>query len=330
MADICYTDADRADVGVLTGAKLDVEFGDDGNDFELTLDAEAPDRLQAGAYVYVEGTEWGGVVDGLEADSGEGTLKYTGRTWHGVLRDRVVCPDAGQAYLTVKGDATDVLRSMVSRMGLGAVFSSPAQASGIAVNYTFDRYVDGYEGLRKMLRSAGARLSLDYDPARGLCSIGAVPARNWGDGPDSDLADVRVTEDWRPYNHLVCLGKGQLEQRAVVHLYADAKGNVSKKQSLFGLDERAVTYDYSNAEADELEEEGVKKLTEYQAGGSIEVTLDDSQDYAVGDTVPGTDIATGATVTAEVVRKIVKVTETGVSVSYKAGGTVRRVTAPVA
>ncbi len=38
------------------------EYGDTGNDFELTLDIDSEQRLDDGAYVYVEGTEWGGVV----------------------------------------------------------------------------------------------------------------------------------------------------------------------------------------------------------------------------------------------------------------------------
>lgn len=323
MADICYTDAAHADMGVLSGASLDVEWGDDGNNFELTLDAADPARLAYGAYVYVEGTEWGGTVDELEADSGEGTVRYRGRSWHGILADRVICPDAGQAYLTVKGDATAVLGSLISRFGLGEVFRTAATASGIAVSYTFDRYADGYTGIRKMLKSAGARLAISYDSVAGIAVLSAVAAEDLSDGPDSDVADVDITEVARPYNHLVCLGKGELADRTVVHLYADARGNVSRTQSLFGLDERAVVYDYSNAEADELVKQGTEKLEGYQTASTIEVTLDDSGEYAVGDTVPGTDVATGTTVLAEVVSKIVKVSHGEATVSYKAGGAYR-------
>jgi len=47
MADICYTDSRRTDAGVLLGASLNVEWGDSGNDFELSVDISSPPRPPA-------------------------------------------------------------------------------------------------------------------------------------------------------------------------------------------------------------------------------------------------------------------------------------------
>ena len=46
MPDISYTDTTHLDIGVLKGARLDLEYGDTGNDFELTLDIDSEQRLE--------------------------------------------------------------------------------------------------------------------------------------------------------------------------------------------------------------------------------------------------------------------------------------------
>lgn len=264
MPDICYTDASRVDVGVLRGASLNTVWGDSGNDFELTVDIASPERIEDGALVYVEGTEYGGVVDEREASSSDGTIRYRGRSWHGMLRDRVLCPDAGADYLTVSGEANAVLLSLVSRMGLSDVMTVSSAASGIEVRHQFERFCDAYSGIRAMLSASGARLAVAYDSVASRAVLSAVPVVDWSDGPTSDQAGVDVTRVSRPYNHLVCLGSGELRDRVVQHWYADEAGKVSGKQSLFGVDERATTYDYSNAGADELSVKGPKKLAELE------------------------------------------------------------------
>lgn len=321
MADICYTDSKRTDAGVLLGASLNVEWGDSGNDFELSVDISSPVRLDDGALVYVEGTEWGGVVDAREASATDGLMRYTGRSWHGVLRDRVLCPDSGADYLSVSGEANSVLLSLVSRMGLGDVMTVSAAQSGISVRYRFDRYTDAYSGIRAMLAASGARLGISYDSRAGRAVLSAVKVADWSDGPTSDAADVDVKRVSRPYNHLICLGSGELRNRVVQHWYADAEGRVSGKQTLFGLDERATVYDYTNASAEQLSQDGPKKLAEYQTADVLEATLDFDGSYAVGDVVPGVDEDTGTEVSVTVGTVDVTVTADGVTATYRAGGT---------
>ena len=321
MADICYTDSKRTDVGVLLGASLNVEWGDSGNDFELSVDISSPVRLDDGALVYVEGTEWGGVVDAREASATDGLMRYTGRSWHGVLRDRILCPDAGADYLSVSGEANSVLLSLVSRMGLGDVMTVSAAQSGISVRHRFDRYTDAYSGIRAMLAASGARLGISYDSRAGRAVLSAVKVADWSDGPTSDAADVDVKRVGRPYNHLICLGSGELRNRVVQHWYADAGGRVSGKQTLFGIDERATVYDYTNASAEQLSQDGPKKLAEYQTADVLEATLDFDGSYAVGDVVPGVDEDTGTEVSVTVGTVDVTVTADGVTATYRAGGT---------
>lgn len=322
--DVTYTDSDRVDVGVLRGFVLESDFGPSGrNDFELRLDAEGGVLLDGGALVYADGEEVGGIVDRVDTDSDEGALRYTGRTWHGILAGKVLCPDAGRDYLTVSGEANAVLASLISRMGLDATFSASPEASGVGISsYSFERYVDAYSGILAMLRASGAVLTLSFDGASMRCVAGASPVKDWAaDCPDTDRAALSIGHAYRSVNHLVCLGSGELRDRVVRHWYADENGTVSRSQTLHGADEFAAVYDYSNADAEELDEKGPEKLADMQDADTVGATLSsDFADYRIGDIVPGVDVATGIEAYSSVAEKIVTVTEDRVSTEYKVGG----------
>ena len=292
---------------------LDLAFGSDENDFELTCDPALAPPL--GGYAYIDGTEYGGPVDAVGYDTATGLATVTGRTWHGVLAGRRLLPDDEEEHLFVSGEVGDVLRSLVERMGLSGVFSVPDDAR--RVSYEFPRFCDGYEGLRGMLKANGMKLSMARRSGKVVMS--AEPVANVGSVVDSDLMDFKVTECGRRTNHLVCAGEGEGADRVVVHLYADAQGDVSRTQSLFGVDEIAAFYDYTNADEEKLVEDGTEKLKGMQGQGSVDATVPDGASLDVGDVVSARDNATGRTVTAEVVKKVVRVSGGAMSVSYEVG-----------
>lgn len=319
MAELIVTDASHVDQASLEDYSLDCAWGKDENDFELTVDEPIPQ----GAFVYMDGSECGGIVDSLrdQLESGGSTLTYSGRTWHGMLANKVLSPDSGQDYLTVNGDSVTVLDNLMNRIGLSSLFtaiSPPVNASPTIKSYQFDRYVDAYSGLRKMCAANGLKLKLAY--AFGQVNIWAEPIAHYGDSIDSDLIDFDATRTWRKPNHMIGLGKGDLAARTVVHWYADAKGNVSQSQSLRGVDEIAQVYDYSNAETDELNQKTREKLQELQSDGDVKVTVRDDANvvFDVGDTVTARDNLTGITVNASIMKKIVKVSNGVLSVDYEA------------
>ena len=118
----------------------------------------------------------------------------------------------------------------------------------------------------------------------------------------------------------MCAGAGEGADRTVVHLYADANGEVSREQTLFGADEVCALYDYPGADEDDLVSGGADRLKEAQGFGGLEVTVPDGISACVGDLVRGSDAATGADVTAEVTKKVVKVSDGVLTVSYEVGG----------
>lgn len=319
MAELIVTDASHVDQASLEDFTLDAAWGADENDFELTVDR----LIDAGSYVYFDGGECGGVVDSLKDSlkDGRSTLTYGGRTWHGMLANKILEPDKGKDYLTVSGTASTVIGSLISRVGLDGVFDAvdaPTAGAQTIKSYQFDRYVDAYSGLRKMCAASGLKLRLAY--ASGKVNIWAEPVAHYGDSIDSDLIDFDASRTWRKPNHMIGLGKGELRNRIVSHWYADSKGNVTQTQTFKGLDEIAQVYDYSSAEADELAKNTKKKLQDLQSEGEVKVTVRDDANvvFDVGDTVTARDNLTGITVNATISKKIVKVSGGVLSVDYEA------------
>ena len=309
-------DSKLGNVRELQDFELDLAFGSDENSFELTCAADA--APSEGQFAFIDGGEYGGVVDEASYDAGrdaEGTVTCKGRTWHGILAGKRLLPNSGSGYLSVSGKAGAVVASLISRMGLSAVFS--AASDDAAVSYAFDRFTDGYSGLKALAKANGRKLAMRRKGSKVELSL--PPVVDYANKVDSDLLDFTLTSVHRCVNHLVCAGTGELENRAVVHFYADAKGNVSHKQTLFGVDEIAALYDYSNADTEKLEEDGRKKLAEYQTTGSVEVDVHEDIDVDVGDVISARDNAHGRTVAATVAKKLVKVSRGVATYSYEVG-----------
>ena len=319
--DLIYTNTNKEDVGVLLAYDMDLAFGADENNFECRIHI-SEHCCEAGGYLYIEGTEYGGIIDEIKSDTTEGEVIYKGRTWHGILNSKVIEPDSGEAYLVVSGDANDIIRTLLDRMDLPSLFSVPFTSSGITItSYKMNRYISGYDGIKKMLASVGGKLEFDYED--GCVFLWAVPSHDYSidEEFDSDQIDFEVTKKHNSVNHLVCLGSGELENRMVVHLYADESGNISQTQTLFDLDEYAAVYDYSDVESEEeLIKSGTARLKELWEPDSMTIDFDsDSDVYDVGDIVGAFDNVTGINIHAEITKKIVTIKNGKINISYKVG-----------
>lgn len=464
--DMIYTDAARRELGVLQEYELDLAIGEDENDFALTM-ARASHCCAPGAFVYAENTEYGGIVDALRSRPAADEITYTGRTWHGILNSKVIEPDSGEDYLTVSGDANEVILDTIGRLGLSNLFRiagnvqtspnmaaltlpyssnvglkltqiSPSEfrltgeqtqdqdmwftfkinakfanlsantkyvftcflsgngnnrlvpgvmstggwicnaynnavyqptenktinyfylanslygageidvtlkfyygladeytgeyvpavvpmdvpASGITItDYRFPRYCKGYDGIRAMLAAHGAKLVLRMQ--NGMVTLSAAPAVRLEDA-DTDDASVSldVTRAYHTVNHLICLGRGELAARTVLHLYADATGSISTTKTQTGLDEITEVYDYPSVESvEDLEQKGRQKLAELWQPAQVEAAMDASAgDLDVGDSMRAIDEVTGIEVAATITKKIVTVRNGRVTVDYKVG-----------
>lgn len=319
--DLIYTDPRRVELGVLLSYTLDLSYGIDENenDFELTLGRFEP-LLEDGAIICIDGTEYGGIVDGMKSTSSEETRISIGRTWHGVLNSKVIQPDPGQDYLVVTGDANDVLGALIPRLGLSSLFRVASSRSGVSIkSYQFHRYVKGYDGIRAMLASGGGKLKMRW--ADTGVELYAAPIVDYSSqAVDGDEAILSVERYGAKVNHLICLGQGDLKDREVLHLYVDQFGRIGGKQYYTGLDEVVEVYDYSSVGSSaELRSEGIKQLEELRNNDKVEVTAYEGSglEYDIGDIIGGTDTASGNTAKATVAQKIVKINNGAVSIDYK-------------
>ena len=307
------------DIGVLQGYEMDLAFGESENDFECRVSME-DHCCGAGYYLYADGTEYGGIIDSIESDKNNNEVIYSGRTWHGVLNSKVLEPDAGEAYLVLSGEANAILAKLIARMGLSDLFKASGDASGLTVNnYKMNRYITGYDGIRKMLASAGGKLHISFCEKKAVLS--AVPRHDYSKDEefDADLVSFKAKKNFNAVNHLVCLGSGELTDRMVVHLYADENGAISQKQTFTGKEEVSAIYEYSNVESlDDLIREGTDKLKELrETADSIDIDFDaDSDSYDVGDIVGAVDNVTGLSVAAAIAKKIVSIKKGQITISY--------------
>lgn len=317
--DLIYTNSSMQAIGVMKAYDLDLAFGSDENDFEIKVDANNH-CCEAGYYVYIIGTEYGGVIDAVTSDTETGEVTYTGRTWHGILNSKVICPDAGQDYLTLNNEANGVLNSLITRMGLTSIFTVNIYASGLEIShYKMPRYVTGYDGIMQMLKSVGGKLILSFDGEKVILSAAPIEDHTKDGSVSSDAMSFQVKTTSKKVNHLICLGQGELKDRTVVHLYADASGSISQTQTLTGADEYTAVYDYPSAEsAQKLIEAGASRLAELQNQDNLSVSLNEAEcAFDVGDVVGAVDTITGISVAVPITKKIVSIRNDYMSVSYE-------------
>ena len=307
--DLIYTNPAREDLGVLQEYDLDLAFGADENNFECTVSTSGH-CCEAGSLLYIEGTEYGGIVDSIESNTETNEVTYKGRTWHGILNSKVIEPDAGAAYLVLSGEANSVIGSLLTRLGLSDLFEASAEASGLTIkNYTMNRYISGYDGIMKMLNVVGGKLKVFFNGNKVVLSAKEVYDYTQDEEFDAEQVPFKAKRSYKGVNHLICLGSGQLAERLVVHLYADTEGNISRTQTQTGIDEVSAIYEYSSVSDEaELIASGTDEFKSLLASDEISIEIDtDSDIYDVGDVVGSYDRITGLSASAKIAKKIVAI-----------------------
>lgn len=321
-------DQNRMETGVLTVSKtIDIDIGKD-NDCELTVSAEDSKSLglEYGSMIFSPGTEYGGILADKWSSTSSATVKWYADTWRGMLAKKIVEPPAGLAYRTVSGEANAVIRQLISGM-FGDLFTVSAESSGITVSYQIPRYVTLLEAVTEMLARYSARLEIrarqggSGEPFR--IELRAVPVVNYSEeleySQDNRLS-LTIQDSRRGINHLICLGKGELTERLVLHLYAQKDGSIGTTQAYTGVDERTAVYDYSSADdEDTLREGGEERLRELMDYQELKIYAEDV-DLEVGDIVAGRDRETGLYVKKPITQKILKVKGLTESITYKVEG----------
>lgn len=317
--DLIFTNAKREDLGSLSTHSFDLSYGAAENNFELTIGANET-MLETDACIFIEGTEYGGMVGGIKSSTNGETITYKGRTWHGILNSKVIEPNTGEDYLIVSGDANEVLSFLIDRLGLSGLFVAEENPSGVNISsYKFHRYCKGYDGSADMLADNGGKLKIAWKDR--AVHLSAEPIVDYTEYPvDGDIATLTVEQNKDKVNHLICLGKGNLATREVIHLYADQFGRIGDVQHYTGLNEIVDTYDNSNS--DDLRSDGINHFKELRNNDQAEISLSEAEGltYDIGDIVGAKEYKSGVSVSAAVTQKIVKIYNGVVSTEYQIGG----------
>ena len=319
--DLIYTNKNREDVGVLKDYTFDLAFGSDENDFELTLDISSH-CCEPDCFIYVDGTEYGGIIDKMNIATRDNKLVYKGRTWHGILASKIITPDDGVAYLTVSGEANEVIGSLLERLGLTDLFEASKEQSGLTINnYAFNRYTDAYSGFSKMLTTVSGKLKFTFKTDKVVISACPIVDYSQDEQFDNDQVEMDIEKTGNTVNHLICLGKGNLTERQIVHLYVDDKGNIGETQTFTGLQEVTSVYDYPNVESlDELKKNGIEKLKGYATEDKVKMNFTAEETiYDIGDIVGAKEIITGIVAIEKITKKIVTIKQGLVNIQYKVG-----------
>lgn len=310
---VIMTNAAGNEIGPVDFVKADMDLGDT-KDFEVTISSVKWDpRIKSKNRIFIPGTEFGGVIGGKKIDTSQDSIIIKGRTWRGILDKKVIKPPSGEAYKVVSGEVNTVIRGLISDAKLTGLFDVSDNNTGISVTaYQFDRYTTLLSGTEKMLKSVGCKLCIEYimmERGRpGYVTLSAKQVKDYSDlvelSQDNKLNFI-LEETENGVNHLVCLGKGELTEREVLHLYIDKNGNVSTTQYYKGVDEVEEVYDFSSAESEELMEKGTEKLLELTNNKLLQMDVEKlGIEVDIGDIVGGRDYITGTSLSKPIVNKI--------------------------
>ena len=312
--DIVRADHNRTELGLLNKIKIDIDVGVD-NDFEIQT-STTNNCLNIGDYFYIENSEYGGIVRDITVNTTNNLIKYNGVTFRGLLDERIIEPLSGNAYRTVSGNSASIITTLLAECDLDYIFVVDSSASVNISSFQFDRYCTVLEGLNKMLKSVGYRISVSYKD--GFCYLGAVAIVDHSDSIEfSEDGNVTfVITKKTPPTHMLCLGGGELEVRTVVNLYLQADGTIGKTEYYKGKDK--ITYLYDFVSSDDLEADGRQQFKQLLEPEEIEMNVEDI-DVELYDIVGGREYITDTYLSREVTQKIVVIEDDRTVISYKVG-----------
>lgn len=319
MNDVIVANPDGTEVRVMLFDMYDFEVGDEENSFLITSPRAEWERVEENSRIYIPGTEYGGLYKRLESDTKNNSVAVGGLTWRGMMQKKIISPASGADYATDSGELNQIIGSRVSAQFPG-LFVGSSESTGVTINYQYARYCTLYDGLKAMLKSVGYRMQIEYDLELKKVVVSAAPIVDYSREIEysSDMnADYTMIINRTGINHLVCLGQGELRNRIVEHLYVDARGNISQRQTFFDEDEIAEVYDYAGASREDLIQSGIDQLVKEINLNEFRIEIESEREVQIGDIVGSRDYVTGYTVAAPITTKLVKFEDGFVNIEYK-------------
>lgn len=239
--DLIYADVVNGtirDIGIMNTYSFDLSFGEKENDFELRIPMGATD-LHEDMVVYINDTEFGGIIDDIEVDTQSRTMIYNGRTFQGILENKVLYPPAGYDYMYVAGEANEVLAQLLERMNIlpgdnNELIVQPTESfikastkdSGIfiegRVTSESGNYAHGYSFIRDLLYKFSAKPIIKNGVLEAVNLVDYATDDDFLEGTDQ----FKAKKKYNSLNRLHCMGSGNLADRYMIDLYLDANGGL--------------------------------------------------------------------------------------------------------
>lgn len=331
--DFIYTGNDLVDIDYLDRQmELDMEIGSylssSRNDFELTIPYSIWDsKFNEGSIIYDndETSEYGGRIQGITSDTANECVTLYGYTWRGLISKKYVVPPNGQSHYQARGDANDFLRAILDDQFDGLIVGAN-ELCGVEVNRDL-RYVNMLEAIEKTLSDVGLKLKITFDIQNKCAVCSATSIMNYSNDTElnNDYGYNLVAKAIKNgYNHVICLGQGELAERTVINLYRLSNGAVTQDESLaiadgnVGIDRRTMLYDYSSVESeDELIQGGIDQLNENQDTNTLEISNVENVD--IGDIVGAKDRITGIYMQKQIISKVLTGYVDNIDIEFKVG-----------
>ena len=321
---LILADQNLKDIAPVMDAEIDIAIGEE-NDYEIKIQRDEWRSEYTFVNVfYVKDTEYGGIIGEVDTSTAEDTISLLGRTWRGMLDKKIIRPPTGQDYKKVSGELNVVLGELITEQ-FDDYFVVSQDDTGVSLtNYQFDRYCTLLSGINKMLKSVGYRLKIRYVQQErgqpGYVELSSAPIVDYSEqielSQDSQL-NFEFKNCRNGVNHLICLGKGELQDRQVIDLYVQEDGSIGSEPYYTGVQEIAATYEDTSSETDELEEKGREKLLELMNNTSFSMDVESlNMDVEIGDIIGGRDYLTGLYAKKPIVKKIYRVEDGKTSLEY--------------
>ena len=315
------------ELGAIKDANVTVDLNGDRTFSVQIARSNWRPELTFSSFIYIMGTEYGGIVGEILTDTTLDYVELKGLTWRGRLAKKIIQPPTGSDYKTVSGELHTVMKSLIEPEFDG-LFVVSQEDTGVTVsNYQFDRYCTLLDGVTKMLKSKWYRLQLSFRRDQGepgYLFVEAVPIVDYSNRIElSRDCQLNYTMDDKRdgVNHLIVAGKGELQDRNVLHLYVQEDGSIGTQQYYTGLQEIAEVYENTSTETDELQSKAEERIRELMNKKTFKMDVAAlGIDVNIGDIVGGRDYLTGMYMAKPVENIVYELTNDVESRTYKLEG----------
>lgn len=324
---VILANSDLRELGSVKDANLTVDLNGNRNfSLQIARSYWRPE-LTFSSLIYILGTEYGGIIGEVLTDTTLDYVELKGLSWRGRLAKKIIEPPARSDYKTVSGELHAVMKELIEPEFDG-LFVVSQEDTGVTVsNYQFDRYCTLYDGLFKMLKSKGYRLQLSFRREQGepgYLFVEAVPITDYSNrielSRDCKL-NYTMNDKRDGVNHLIVTGKGELQDRNILHLYVQENGEIGTEQYYTGLQEIVEVYENTSTETDELMSAAEDRLRSLAGKKTFKMDVAKlGRDVGIGDIVGGRDYLTGMYMAKPVENIVYEIINDVESKTYKLEG----------